>query len=160
MLATDGDESFAIFLYAEIEWATADPRTVVGSGSSASGSGSGSASGSASGSGSGSGRSASGRGSSASGSGSGSGSGSLSGSGSSASGSADSGGGIENSTDPSSEVPTAQIGFNAGDGERFATLPGSRTEAVLNLNSTSNVGGPGLWIFRVDGDNVTSGGMS
>ena len=51
----------------------------------------------------------------------------------------------------------AQVGFNAGDGVRFLTLPGSQTEAVLNISSTSNVGEPGLWVFRVDGDIVTSG---
>ena len=44
----------------------------------------------------------------------------------------------------------AQGGFNAGDGTRFLSIPGSRTSAIVNIATTSNVGIPGLWIFRVD----------
>ena len=44
----------------------------------------------------------------------------------------------------------AQGGFNAGDGERFFSIPGSQTAAILNIYNTSNVGIPGLWTFRVD----------
>ena len=51
-----------------------------------------------------------------------------------------------------------QAGFNAGDGMRYRLLPGSQTEAVRNLSFTSNVDTPGLWIFRVDGDSIISGG--
>ena len=36
-------------------------------------------------------------------------------------------------------------------------LPGSGTEDIRNLKSTSNVGKPGLWVFKVDG-NITFGG--
>jgi hypothetical protein len=39
------------------------------------------------------------------------------------------------------------IGFNAGDGERFFTL---MTAGVLDLESSSNVGIPGTFLFRVD----------
>ena len=47
------------------------------------------------------------------------------------------------------------IGFNAGDGARFFTLPESLFEVdVLNLESTSNVGIPGTYIFRVDQSEV------
>lgn len=47
------------------------------------------------------------------------------------------------------------IGFNAGDGNRSYTLPGSsNAEYVLNLENTSNVGVPGVYIFRVDQDSV------
>ena len=54
----------------------------------------------------------------------------------------------------------AQTGFSAGDGliMRYFTLNGSGTDAVLSLNSTSNVGQPGVWIFQVDGDQVVSAG--
>ena len=56
VLATDGDKSFAVFEYADLQWASADPRTDASSESaSASGSGSGSSTTSGSGSGSGSG---------------------------------------------------------------------------------------------------------
>ena len=43
------------------------------------------------------------------------------------------------------------IGFNAGDGVNFITVPESLTvEGVLNLTNTSNVGLPGVYIYRVD----------
>ena len=44
----------------------------------------------------------------------------------------------------------AQCGFNAGDGDRFFSIPGSRTAAILNIYGTSNIDVPGLWAFRVD----------
>ena len=45
----------------------------------------------------------------------------------------------------------AQAGFDAGNLTDFYTLPGSRTDAVLNLVNTSNVSEatPGLWSFAV-----------
>lgn len=45
----------------------------------------------------------------------------------------------------------ASAGYDAGNGVHFLTLPGSRTENVLALASTSNVDGstPGLWTFAV-----------
>jgi hypothetical protein len=49
------------------------------------------------------------------------------------------------------------IGFNAGDQERSYTLPESwTTNAILNLESTSNVGIPGAYIFRVDQTTITA----
>ena len=43
------------------------------------------------------------------------------------------------------------VGFNAGDQFQFITIPESfATEGILNLESTSNVGIPGVYIFRVD----------
>ena len=43
------------------------------------------------------------------------------------------------------------IGFNAGDRFQSITLPESlTTEGVLNLDITSNVGIPGVYVFRVD----------
>ena len=50
------------------------------------------------------------------------------------------------------------MGFNAGDGLRFASVPGSRTDDIINVDTTSNVGVPGVWIFRVDEQNVAFGG--
>jgi len=52
----------------------------------------------------------------------------------------------------------AQSGFNAGDGKRFFVIPGSRTNAILNLPSTSNVNRCGQWMFRTDDANVTARG--
>ena len=54
----------------------------------------------------------------------------------------------------------AQVGFNAGDGIRFASVPGSRTAAIINITTTSNVGIPGVWIYRVDEESITMGGCS
>ena len=56
-----------------------------------------------------------------------------------------------------------QLGFNAGDGMNSFTLPDTfNTSAdVLNLESTSNVGIPGCYIFRVDTQQILRpGGMS
>ena len=49
----------------------------------------------------------------------------------------------------------AQAGFDAADGTNFLTLPGSRTNAVRNLCTTSNVGDPGVWRFQVRPSGVT-----
>lgn len=53
----------------------------------------------------------------------------------------------------------AQAGFNAGDGNRSATVPSSQTPAIINIANTSNVDVPGMWIFQVD-ENIRSGGCS
>ena len=53
----------------------------------------------------------------------------------------------------------AQAGFNAGDGNHSATVPGSQTPSIINIANTSNVDVPGMWIFQVDGD-IRSGGCS
>ena len=43
------------------------------------------------------------------------------------------------------------IGFNAGDRSQSITLPEFlTTEGILNLENTTNVGIPGVYIFRVD----------
>jgi len=51
-----------------------------------------------------------------------------------------------------------QGGFNAGDGIRFFVIPGSRTNDILNLPSTSNVARAGQWMFRTDDASVEAGG--
>ena len=45
----------------------------------------------------------------------------------------------------------AQIGFNAGDGTVYFTIPGALSSATLNVSQMSNVGSPGLFIYKVDG---------
>ena len=52
----------------------------------------------------------------------------------------------------------AQVGFDAGDGIRYFAVPGSQTDEIINIASTSNVGIPGMWIFRIDGQEVVAGG--
>ncbi len=44
----------------------------------------------------------------------------------------------------------AVAGINAGDDVRSVTLPGSGTEDIRNLTTTSNVGVDGMWMYRVD----------
>ncbi|XP_030834981.1 sushi, nidogen and EGF-like domain-containing protein 1 [Strongylocentrotus purpuratus] len=48
----------------------------------------------------------------------------------------------------------AQVGFNAGDGVIFYSAPGSRTAAVVDIETTSNIGVPGRWVFRTDNSNI------
>ena len=55
----------------------------------------------------------------------------------------------------------AQVGFNAGDGVRSASVPGSQTPAIINITMTTNIGVPGLWIFQVNEEevNIDTNGM-
>ena len=43
----------------------------------------------------------------------------------------------------------ALAGINAGDGVNFVTIPGSMTPGIMNITKNSNVGIPGMWIFKV-----------
>jgi len=52
----------------------------------------------------------------------------------------------------------AQVGFNAGDGVRYAAIPQSRTNAIINITHTSNIDVPGVWVFRIDEEDVVIGG--
>ena len=54
----------------------------------------------------------------------------------------------------------AQVGFNAGDSKNYANVPGSKTPAIINITSTSNVMVPGQWIFQVQNAIITSTGMA
>ncbi|NXE29678.1 TECTA protein, partial [Ardeotis kori] len=44
----------------------------------------------------------------------------------------------------------AHAGFNSGDETNFYNIPGSQTEAIINITKTSNVNVPGRWVFQVD----------
>ena len=44
----------------------------------------------------------------------------------------------------------AQIGFNVGDGRTSFTLPEALSYLALNVDEYSNVGEPGVFIFRID----------
>ncbi|XP_033763976.1 sushi, nidogen and EGF-like domain-containing protein 1 isoform X2 [Pecten maximus] len=48
----------------------------------------------------------------------------------------------------------AMVGFNAGDGVNSYTINGSLSADVTNLVNRSNVGVPGKFLFRVDGDTI------
>uniref|UniRef100_A0A9J7ZNY4 Sushi, nidogen and EGF-like domains 1 n=1 Tax=Cyprinus carpio carpio TaxID=630221 RepID=A0A9J7ZNY4_CYPCA len=51
----------------------------------------------------------------------------------------------------------AQAGFNAGDGRRYFNIPGSRTDDIVEVETTTNVGYPGRWVFRIDDSQVQVG---
>ena len=54
----------------------------------------------------------------------------------------------------------AQAGFNAGDGVRSASVPGSRTADIINITMTSNVENVlGVWVFQVDEEDISMRGM-
>ena len=50
----------------------------------------------------------------------------------------------------------AGIGFNAGDGVRSYTLPGSRSPAAKDIEDSSNVGVEGVYAYRVDLPEIAS----
>ena len=47
----------------------------------------------------------------------------------------------------------ALAGINVGDGVNHATIPGSLTPSIINITGTSNVGIPGVWMFKVSEGN-------
>ena len=53
---------------------------------------------------------------------------------------------------------TAQVGFDAGNGIHHTVIPTSYSDAIINVTHTSNVGIPGMWVFRVDGETAVIGG--
>ena len=43
------------------------------------------------------------------------------------------------------------VGYNAGDGGlTFYRIPGSLSKDIIEIVNRTNVGYPGLWVFRVD----------
>ena len=53
-----------------------------------------------------------------------------------------------------------KAGFNAGDNITFFNVPGSRTDSIIDVEETSNIGIPGRWIFRVDNSDIEQGGCN
>jgi uncharacterized membrane protein len=49
----------------------------------------------------------------------------------------------------------ALAGVNAGDGIQHLNVSKSLTEEIININTTSNIGVPGVWIFQVNGDDIS-----
>ncbi|XP_028390868.1 sushi domain-containing protein 2-like [Dendronephthya gigantea] len=54
----------------------------------------------------------------------------------------------------------AQAGFNFGDGTRYYSVRGSQTDLIRQLPTLSNVGVPGMFVFRVDEAEITNGGCN
>ena len=49
----------------------------------------------------------------------------------------------------------ALVGFNAGDNTNYYEVPESRTSSIVNIETTSNVGVAGMWVFQVNNeDNI------
>lgn len=44
----------------------------------------------------------------------------------------------------------AEIGFNAGDGERAILVPVSLTNSTIDIENMTNIGQPGVFLYRVD----------
>ncbi|KAI1705857.1 nidogen-like domain-containing protein [Ditylenchus destructor] len=52
----------------------------------------------------------------------------------------------------------ARAGFDLGDGQHYTMIHGSCSDNILEtLPEKSNVGRPGTWVFRIDGDSIQSG---
>ena len=49
----------------------------------------------------------------------------------------------------------AMSGFDAGDETNYKALPGSRSDAVINLIHTTNAGSPGLWVFKISDSSIS-----
>ena len=43
------------------------------------------------------------------------------------------------------------MGINAGDGVRAVNVTGTNTNDVINIENTTNIGEPGIWVFQVNG---------
>ena len=43
----------------------------------------------------------------------------------------------------------ATVGISSGDSYNYITVPSSQSPNVLNIDQTSNVGNPGVWMFKV-----------
>ncbi|XP_071480508.1 uncharacterized protein [Diadema antillarum] len=48
----------------------------------------------------------------------------------------------------------AQVGFNAGDGVRYYSVPGSRTDDIVDVEEASNVNVTGRYVFRTDSSQI------
>ncbi|XP_071476945.1 sushi, nidogen and EGF-like domain-containing protein 1 [Diadema antillarum] len=48
----------------------------------------------------------------------------------------------------------AKVGFNKGDRATHYSLEGSGTDDVVNIDEKSNVGEPGRFVFRIDGNDI------
>ena len=47
----------------------------------------------------------------------------------------------------------AKVGFSDGIS---MNIPGSGAPEIINITTRSNVGRPGIWVFRIDGENISS----
>ena len=49
----------------------------------------------------------------------------------------------------------AQVGFNSGNTRQYASVDGSRTPDIVNIDDRiGNTGQKGVWVFRVDDEDI------
>ena len=49
----------------------------------------------------------------------------------------------------------AQVGFNSGNRRQYASVRGSRTQDIVNIDDRiGNTGVKGVWVFRVDDEDI------
>ncbi len=51
----------------------------------------------------------------------------------------------------------ALVGYDYGDGNHYFNHPDSLSENITNVESTSNINVPGMWIFRLDEEDIATG---
>ena len=49
----------------------------------------------------------------------------------------------------------ALVGVNAGDGIHQLNVSESLTPDIINITTTNNIGVPGVWIFQLNGDDIS-----
>ena len=50
----------------------------------------------------------------------------------------------------------ARVGFSDGASNKSYEIPASGTPEIINITAKSNVRRPGIWVFRIDGENISS----
>ena len=61
-------------------------------------------------------------------------------------------GDLQESNDNAIAATPALVGVNVGDNIQHFTVSESLSEDIININITSNINIPGIWIFQVNGD--------
>ena len=49
----------------------------------------------------------------------------------------------------------ALVGVNVGDGIQQLNVSESLTEDIINITTTTNIGVPGVWIFQLNGADIS-----
>ena len=47
------------------------------------------------------------------------------------------------------QLAEAQVGYDAGNGVNFLNVDGSRTSSIIDIETTSNIGVPGMYVFQL-----------
>ncbi|XP_071797060.1 uncharacterized protein [Asterias amurensis] len=52
------------------------------------------------------------------------------------------------------DTSQTQVGYDAGDGTTYYSVPGSMTDQIYSINNATNIGTRGRWLFRTDTNDV------